>query len=230
MSPEELKIKVGIELASRVKDGDVLGVGSGTTVSAAVREIGKLVKSKDISVSAVPTSLQIAQLCEEVGITVLSIDSSQELAWGFDGADGVDARLRLIKGKGGALLKEKIIAAKCKELYIIVDQSKIFENLADACAVPVEVVPASWKTVTQALTALGAVSVSQRMIKMFDKDFVYFTENGNIIYDAKFNEISDDLEKEINLIPGVIDNGIFTRFATEVLVASGEGISIMKPE
>ena len=228
MDQQKLKEKVGQELASRINDGDVLGIGSGTTVEATVRAIGERVKNEGLSVSGLPTSLQIAQLCNELGINTLPIDDSRTLAWGFDGADGVDADLRLIKGKGGALFKEKLIAAKCKELYIVVDESKIFDNLADACAVPVEVVSAAWKTAKDALLALGATSVEQRSVKMFDKDFLYFTENGNIIYDAKFDSISDDLEKEINLIPGVIDNGIFTNFTTEVLVASSDGIKSLK--
>ncbi|MCB0317186.1 MAG: ribose-5-phosphate isomerase RpiA [Bdellovibrionales bacterium] len=228
MNQQTLKELVGENLAARVKDGDILGVGSGTTVTAAVKAIGKKVKNEGILISAVPTSFQIAELCQECGIHVLPLEDSRYLSWGFDGADGVDSDLRLIKGKGGALVKEKIIAARCKELIIIVDESKIFSNLADACAVPVELLPAAWKTVTDALKSLGALDVERRQIKMFDKDFFYYTENGNIIFDAKFDNISNELEREINLIPGVVDNGIFTKFATEILVSSEKGIKVLK--
>ena len=146
----ELKKIVANHLAKKVSDGQVIGVGTGSTVNAALVAIGERVTNEGLNLSVVPTSFQSAWRCEELGIRVLDPLYSGKLAWGFDGADEVDQNLRLIKGGGAALLQEKILAAKCEEYIIIIDETKVVSCLGEAFAVPVEVVPQASSVVKDA--------------------------------------------------------------------------------
>ena len=136
-----MKEKVAQEIARRVKDGDVIGVGTGTTVDAALTEIGKRVQQEGLRLTVVPTSLQSAWRCQELGLTVLYQAFNGHLSWGFDGADQVTKERWAIKGKGGAMLQEKILAKRCKKFIIIVDDTKVVSQLGAGCPVPVEVIP-----------------------------------------------------------------------------------------
>lgn len=134
----------------------MLGVGTGTTVDAALTKIAERVRSEGLTVSVVPTSYETAWRCAEIGLTVVSPETVGVLSWGFDGADAVDPARRLIKGKGGALLKEKVLAKKCTRFVVIVDESKLVKDLAQACPIPVEVLPEALLLVQGNLRALGA--------------------------------------------------------------------------
>lgn len=212
-----MKELVAAELAKRVKDGDKIGVGTGSTVDAALTKIGERIKRENLNVQVVPTSLQSAWHCHEIGLTVLYPAYNGKLSWGFDGADAVDSNLWLIKGKGGAMLQEKILAARCEKFIIIVDESKIFDKLENACAIPVEVVPEAISVATAGLQKLGAAEVVLRPAG--GKHGPVITEAGNIILDAKFSTISESLEKDIKSLVGVVESGLFIGFADEVLVA-----------
>ncbi|MDC0358831.1 ribose-5-phosphate isomerase RpiA [Oligoflexia bacterium] len=219
---ETLKQLVGRELAQRVVDGDTVGVGTGSTVNAALEAIGKRISAEGLTVHAVPTSYQSAWLCQELGLTVLYPGFCSELPWGFDGADEVDERQRLIKGGGGALLQEKILAARCKKYVIVVDESKLVPKLGEKFPVPIEVIPeASW-IVENELKNFGATEVLVREAR--SKAGPVITESGNIIVDALFSEVPDSLEKDLNGIVGIVENGLFINYATEVLVAGEDGI------
>lgn len=216
-----MKELVAKELAGRVRDGEVIGVGTGSTVALAIEEIGKRVKQEGLKVMAVPTSLQSAWLCEEKGVRALHPGYQGELAWGFDGADAVDENFWLIKGKGGALLQEKILAARCKKFLIIVDDSKQVATLA-GIPIPVEVIPEASYIAEKELKALGARSITLRPAT--GKHGPIITEKGNIIYDAAFDKVNVDLEARIKEIVGVVESGLFIDYADEVLVASSKGI------
>ena len=220
---DALKIEVGQAIAARVKNGETIGVGTGSTVDAALKAIAARVQKDKLNVRVVPTSLQSSWRCEEIGLTVMYSGYCGELAWGFDGADEVDDRLRLIKGKGGAMLQEKILAARCKEFIVIVDASKVVKKLGHSCAIPLEVIPTSLSIVQRELTKLGAGKFEVR--QAVKKHGPVITEAGNIIVDVNFSEISDHLESQLKGIIGVVESGLFTRYASEVWIAGGEGNS-----
>lgn len=214
------------EISRRVKDGETLGVGTGTTVDAALTKIGARVKAEGIRISVVPTSIQSAWRCEEIGLQVLSPLSREELSWGFDGADAVDARCRLIKGKGGAMLQEKVLAAKCRHYVIIADEGKFTENIGALCPVPVEVIPEAAGLAERALRDAGASEV--RVRQAVAKHGPVITEAGNIILDCRFPSVSDSLEGDLKKIMGVVETGLFLSYAHEVLIAGASGIRTLK--
>lgn len=218
-----MKELVALELAKRVKDGETIGVGTGSTVDLALMEIGKRVKAEGLRLKVVPTSLQSAWQCEALGLDVLYPGFRGHLAWGFDGADEVDDRLMLIKGKGAAMLQEKILAARCKKFIVIVDESKIVKQLGAHCPVPVEVVPTAYRVAERGLLELGASSVTIRNCSG-GKHGPVITEGGNIVLDVLFPRIERTLEGEIKKIIGVVENGIFTDLASEVLIAGASGV------
>jgi len=218
-----MKEKVAQEIARRVKDGDVLGVGTGTTVDAALTAIGARVKQEGLKVTVVPTSLQSAWRCQELGFTVMYPAYHGRLSWGFDGADQVTKERWAIKGKGGALLQEKILAKRCDTFVIIVDDSKVVTKLGVGCPVPVEVIPEGRILAEEGLKALGAGDLAIRTGT--GKHGPVITEGGNIIIDATFSTISENLEEQIKKIVGVVDSGLFIGYAAEVIVASANGIS-----
>lgn len=223
-----MKEELGKEIAKRVKDGDVIGIGTGSTADCAIKSIGERIKNEGISVKGLTTSLASALLCAEYNIDVLdplSFDSS--LDWGFDGADEVDPKGRLIKGRGGAMLMEKIVASRCKKYIIIVDESKIVKKLGDKCAIPVEIIPQSIHPVKNALRKLGAKEVILRFSTQ-GKYGPVISDAGNIILDVKFSEIPDSLEDKIKQIPGVVDSGLFLKYANEVLIYKKTEIEVMK--
>jgi ribose 5-phosphate isomerase A len=213
---EQAEIK---EIAGRaavdalVKSGMKLGLGTGSTAITAVRYIGALLEKRKLSgILAVSTSFQTSIECEKLGIPLFSLNSREingKLDLAIDGADEVDSKNRLIKGGGGALLAEKIAAYASASYAIVVDESKIVENLGVKFPVPVEVVGEARVSVTMALEKLGAeVNLRQALRKAGP----VVTDHGNLLLDICFTEAPDPvlLEREINRIPGVVENGFFT--------------------
>ena len=217
-----MKEIVAREIAKRVKDGDVIGVGTGTTVDAALAEIGKRVKTEGLRITVVPTSYQSAWRCQELGFIVMYPGYRGHLSWGFDGADQVNKAKWAIKGKGGAMLQEKILAKRCKKFVLIVDETKVVQELGKGCPVPVEVVPEALVLVEEGLKALGSTEVSIRTGT--GKHGPTITERGNIILDAVFPSITERLEGDIKSIIGVVDSGLFIGYASEVVVAGSNGV------
>lgn len=217
-----MKELVAQEIAKRVKSGDVIGVGTGTTVDAALEAIGKRVKLEGLIVSVVPTSLQSAWRCQELGLTVLNTGYNGYLSWGFDGADQVTKERWAIKGKGAALLQEKILAKKCKKFIVIVDQSKLVENLGVGCPIPVEVIPEGLILAKAGLSELGAKDLTVRTGS--GKHGPVITERGNVIIDATFNKITANLEAQIKSVTGVVESGLFVGYISEVLVGDDRGV------
>ena len=222
------KLHLAKELSSRILDGQFIGVGTGTTVEAVLGAIKERIDKEGFTIRFVPTSYQSAWRLEELGLPVFSPSVSEKLDWAFDGADEVDPELRLLKGRGAALLHEKLIASRTDNLYIVVDESKLVSRLGEKMAVPVEVIPESRFSVKSALSELGASEVELRLCTSLERTMTLFTQEGNLILDARFNEIPADLEARINAIPGVVENGIFSSHATEVLVGKDDGIQLLK--
>ena len=214
MDKNEIKETLGREAVDAlVKSGMKLGLGTGSTAIFAVRRLAFLLSSgklKDIMV--VPTSFQTSIECEELGIPLFSLNSRTidgRLDLTIDGADEVDGQNRLVKGGGGALLPEKIVAYSSLSYAIVVDDSKIVESLGRIFPVPVEIVPLSRMPVTHALQKLGA-EVTLRAAQR--KAGPVITDQGNLLLDIRFKEAVDPavMEAKINNIPGVVENGFFT--------------------
>jgi ribose 5-phosphate isomerase A len=213
---KEGKQKVADKIAEKVKDGDVLGVGSGSTVYMALLAIAKKIKEENLQILALPTSIEIGLVCSKLGIPLTSIYENRP-DWLFDGADEVDPKHNLIKGRGGAMFKEKLLISCSPVNYIIVDDSKLVNKLGTNFPVPIEVFPAALLHVEEELGKLGIESLILRLAK--GKDGPVITENGNVIFDARFAEITDDLELKIKAITGVIESGLFINYNVEILVA-----------
>ncbi|MCB0310725.1 MAG: ribose 5-phosphate isomerase A [Bdellovibrionales bacterium] len=222
-----MKERVAEIIAARVRDGDLIGIGTGSTVDLAIEMIGDRIKKEGLNVSAVTTSHQSAWKSSASGIKVLHAGTVQQITWGFDGIDAVDRRCRAIKGKGAAMLQEKILAVNCLEYLLIGDSSKLCDNIAKACTVPVEVVPEARWYVEKELRQLDAVSVALREAKM--KHGPVITEAGNIILDVKFENIADELEIEISAVVGVVESGLFLDYASQVLIAGEKEVTTFKP-
>jgi ribose 5-phosphate isomerase A len=217
-----MKEIVAKEIAKRVKDGDVIGVGTGTTVDAALTEIGKRVKAEGLRITVVPTSYQSAWRCQDLGFIVMYPGYRGHLSWGFDGADQVSKNRWAIKGKGGAMLQEKILAKRCTKFVLIVDETKVVETLGQGCPIPVEVVPEAVILAEEGLKSLGATEVVIRVGT--GKHGPVITERGNIILDATFSSVTERLEADIKSIIGVVDSGLFINYATEVMVAKADSV------
>ena len=214
MDQKTIKEMVGREAVDAlVKSGMKLGLGTGSTAIPAVRHIGALLaEGKLKNILAVPTSFQTSIECEKWGIPLFSLNSKEiggKLDLTIDGADEVDPENRLVKGGGGALLLEKIVAYASASYAIVVDESKIVKNLGLAFPVPVEVIPEARVPVSAALEKLGVEPALREAVR---KAGPVITDHGNLILDICFAKAIDPaaLELEINRIPGVVENGFFT--------------------
>ncbi|MCK4246908.1 MAG: ribose 5-phosphate isomerase A [Methanomicrobia archaeon] len=213
-----LKKLVGKYAADLVKDGDVIGLGTGSTTLEFINSLGERIKKEEIEVYGVPTSFQSKILGIENNITIVSIDQyPPEKA--FDGADEVDPHNFLIKGRGAAILQEKIIDYASKEFYVLIDESKLVKNLGEKAKIPIEVLPHAWKIVSEKLKDLNP-----ELRMAVHKDGPVITDNGNFIIDLTFLvDNPEEKEKELNNIPGVVENGIFTQKCV-VLLGTKEGV------
>ncbi len=202
----EQKQKIANKICKRVKNGEVIGFGSGSTSFLATQAIAKRIKEENISITAIPTSHEINMLCASLGIPTASLNQAKP-DWCFDGADEVDSHGWLIKGRGAAMFKEKLVMKSCKERYILVDDSKFVDNLCDKFPIPIECHPESLCYVKNELLEMGAESCILRLAK--GKDGPIITENGNFILDAVFRNIDETFEQKLKNIVGVLDTGLF---------------------
>jgi len=215
-----MKKLVATEAVDRyVKDGMCVGLGTGSTAKFMIERIGELVKDGyDLTCTA--TSLQSEQLAKSLGIKVLDIDEIGTLDVTIDGADEVDPNMQLIKGLGGALLREKIVAAATEKEIIIVDESKLVEKLGTKAPLPVEVLRFGHEHTKYALEQQGCKAT----MRMKDGE-PFITDGGNYIYDCRFEAIEKPffLETRIDVIPGVVENGLFLNTAYDVLISKTDG-------
>jgi ribose 5-phosphate isomerase A len=211
------KQKVAQQIAGMVKDGDVLGVGSGSTVYMALLAIAERIRTEKLNVLAIPTSLEISMFCSKLGIPLTSLFENKP-DWLFDGADEVDPNNSLIKGRGGAMFKEKLLISSSPVNYIIVDDSKIVDKIGTNFPIPIEVFPQALLHVEAELKKLGANSIVIRPAK--GKDGPIISENNNLVLDCRFDEVPNSLERDIKAITGVIESGLFIGYDLKILVAS----------
>src|ERR1700743_371233 len=211
---KEAKQKVADKIAEKVKDGDVIGVGSGSTSYLALVGIAKKIKDEKLNVKANPTSIELTMMCANLGVPTTTLFEHRP-DWYFDGADEVDPNRSLIKGRGGAMFKEKLIMSASPVTYIIVDESKFVDQLGSKFPVPVEVFPQALLHVESELKKLGATNLILRPAK--GKDGPIITESGNLVLDAHFDGIDKQMEKKIKSITGVIESGLFIGYNVVVL-------------
>jgi ribose 5-phosphate isomerase A len=208
------KEAVAARLAATVRDGQVIGVGSGSTSFLALLAIAQKVREKNFTCRFIPSSREIHMTCLALGLqTATLLDARPD--WYFDGADEVDRDGNLIKGRGGAMTREKMVMVASPKTFILVDKSKFVEHLGRKFAVPVEIYQESANYVEEALLRLGASETQVRPAK--GKDGAIVTESGHFILDAKFDTVGESLEKDIKSITGVIESGLFWGYGPEIL-------------
>ncbi|WP_028596218.1 ribose-5-phosphate isomerase RpiA [Paenibacillus assamensis] len=196
-----------------IQDGMVVGLGTGSTAYWAIQKLGLKVQ-EGLRIKAIATSIQSEELARELGVSLVSFSEMNEIDITIDGADEVDQELNLIKGGGGALLREKIVAAASKQLIVIVDESKLVKRLG-AFPLPVEIVPFGHEVTIKKLYDLGC----EPRLRQINNE-TYITDNSNYIVDCHFGHIEDpqQLHNKLNLIPGVVDNGLFVNMTSRVVV------------
>ncbi len=195
---------VGEKAAEFVKDGMIVGLGTGSTVFYTIQKLGQLVK-EGLTIKGIPTSFQTEELAKELGIPLTSFSEIESIDIAIDGADEVNPELELIKGGGGALLREKIIAKAAKTFIVVADTSKRVEKLG-AFRLPVEVIPFGFEMTERHIIAIGLVPEIR-----LNGAIPFITDNGNYIFDCHFPEHvqPEILEQKLNMIPGVVENGLF---------------------
>jgi ribose 5-phosphate isomerase A len=215
------------ELAARkaveyIGDGMVVGLGTGSTAEFAIRALGERIKAEDLEIQCVPTSEASAALGEQVGLDIQSFEDNPVIDLTIDGADEVDPDLNLIKGLGGALLREKIVAAASTREIIIIDPGKLVDRLGTRAPLPVEVIPFAW-----GLAQMRLMDIAQRAeLRRANDGELYVTDNGNLILDCHFPDGIDDavtLDRRIDEIPGVVENGLFVDLTDIVVVGLDDG-------
>ena len=227
MDREELKKLAAEKAVEEVEDGMIVGLGTGSTMKYTLKKLGELVRN-GLKIQGIATSINTKRIAQEEGIPLTTIDKHPEIDITIDGADEVDSSLNLIKGGGGALTREKIIAYNSKKVVIIIDDSKIVKALGIDFPLPVEVIKFGWTSTKKALESFGCGVALREIIQ--GEPFI--TDNGNYILDCEFKYIlePEQLEKDINNIPGVVENGLFINLTHQVIVGGKQGIITLDKE
>ncbi len=220
MDQDALKKMAAAAAADLVQDGQIVGLGTGSTFKYVIAKLADRVKG-GLRIKGVPTSLETARLAKEAGIPLLAEDAVWSIDLALDGADQVDPQLNLIKGGGGALLKEKIVASAAAKLVIAIDESKRVPVLGGSFPLPVEVVRFGWATVAKRLEQFGC-----RVAPRLKDGKMFVTESDHYILDLSFPKIEEPgrLETELEVLPGVVCTGLFVRRTDMVLVATPRGM------
>jgi len=219
---ERAKRNAALEAVKHVQDGFKVGLGSGSTAAYAIKEIGRMIRRRGIRVLGVPTSHQAYLLAIEWGIPTTTLDQHPELDLTIDGADQIDRDLNLIKGMGGALAREKIVASASKRVIIVADETKIVERLGDDHPVPVEVLPFA---LSHVISKIRSFNGKPRLRESKGKVGPVVTDNGNFILDVDFGAIENpkELDIRLKLISGVVETGLFVGLANTVYVGKLDG-------
>jgi ribose 5-phosphate isomerase A len=219
VSTDAQKLLAANWAANQVQDGMVVGLGSGSTAKLAIRALGERVR-QGLKMVGVGTSISMDNYAMSFHMEVWPLEACRKVDIAIDGADEVDPRLNLIKGLGGALLREKLVGLAAGELTVIVDEGKLVPALGSHSPVPVEIVPYGWRWTKSRIEALGCRSV----IRM-DKNDYYSTDNGHYVLDCQFGTIADapTLAQQLKAITGVVEHGLFLGIASRVVVGKADG-------
>ena len=216
---KQAKKRAALEAVKHVKDDYTIGLGSGSTAAYAIKEIGKITRQKNWQILGVPTSYQAMQLATQCGIKITTLQEQPQLNLTIDGADQIDKELNLIKGMGGALTREKIVASASKLVIIVADETKLVKKLGMNHPVPVEVLPFATSTIKLKIRKMKG---KPRLRKTSGKVGPLVTDNGNFILDADFGPIDapSELNFQLKSIPGVVETGIFAGIADIVYLGT----------
>lgn len=208
---EEAKRRAAVEAVKNIRDGFIIGLGSGSTVAYAVEEIGRRIKEEGLRVLGVPSSYQSLLLAARFGIPTTTLYEHSVIDLTIDGADQIDQNLNLIKGMGGALTREKVIAAASRRLIIVADERKLTDKLGKGQFLPIEVLPFAEPLVAAKIEEIGG----KPFLRESKKNTPFITDNGNFILDVDFGTIDDplSLERRLKMIPGVVETGLFIGMA-----------------
>jgi ribose 5-phosphate isomerase A len=227
LSPiDKAKFVAAKQATQYVQDGMKVGLGTGSTAAWLVKCLGEMVEKEGLKIKGVPTSTRTAELARDVGIEVISLDEAKWLDLTIDGTDEYDGNLNLIKGGGGALLQEKIVATASDQMIVISDASKQVETLGNF-PLPIEVIPFGWQTTKTLVeeTLIGMDVLGRQVTLRMNGDAPYYTDEGNHILDLHLNRIGNarQFSLVINQIPGVVENGLFIDICDIVVVGYGDG-------
>jgi ribose 5-phosphate isomerase A len=223
----QLKMAAAESAAARVMDGMIVGLGSGSTAAFAVDALGRRVR-QGLRIVGIPTSESTAAQARALGIPLSNLEEQPHIDLTIDGADEVEQHnLNLIKGAGGALLREKIVASASKRLVIVIHESKLVSRLGHDYPMPAEVVPFGWKTTARRLAKLGAKPI----LRKNPDGEAFRSDGGNFILDCAFGEIAgvEELARHLDHVVGLVEHGLFIGLTSEVHVAGAGGVRILKP-
>merc|ERR1712157_82372 len=223
-----------------VKSGMIVGLGTGSTAYYAVERVGEKLKSGELKdILAIPTSVRTKEQAESLGIPLVTLDTHSKLDVAIDGADEVDPDLNLVKGGGGALLREKMVEVCADKFIVIVDESKLCDGLGPGFPVPVEITPFCHEHTMRTVANLPSCAGCDPVLRMGssssnlnDGDDIAITDNGNYIVDLHFTEPIKDapnMANQIKNVCGVVDHGLFCGMTTAVIIAGTDGISVKEP-
>ena len=228
MASEELKKQAGEFAVNFIQSGMIVGLGEGSTAIWAIRKIAQELQNGTLqNILGIPCSKNVERIAQVLGIPLTTLDTHPVIDLTIDGADEVDPQFNLIKGGGGALLREKIVAQATRREVIVVDENKLSKLLGTVWAVPIEVLPFGWPSQRRFLESLGgAVSVRQR------DDADYLTDQGNLILDTRVGPIADPIKLAAQLSEraGIVEHGLFIGLTRDLIVASVEGVKHLRIE
>lgn len=228
MASEELKKQAGEFAVNFIQSGMIVGLGEGSTAIWAIRKIAQELQNGTLqNILGIPCSKNVERIAQALGIPLTTLDAHPVIDLTIDGADEVDPQFNLIKGGGGALLREKIVAQATRREVIVVDENKLSKLLGTVWAVPIEVLPFGWPSQRRFLESLGgAVSVRQR------DNADYLTDQGNLILDTRFGPIADPtkLAAQLSERAGIVEHGLFIGLTRDLIVASVEGVKHLRIE
>ena len=221
---EEAKRRAALKAVEHVKDGYVVGLGSGSTAAYAIEEIGRKLRAGELTdILGVPTSHQAAMVAVEAGVPLTTLYEHPDVDVAIDGADQIDPKLNLIKGLGAALTREKVVAESARLFIVVADERKLVQRLGGECPVPLEVLPFA---VPKVLRELRKTALKAEVRRGAGKVGPVVTDNGNFIVDAYFDRIEDpkELHKQLKAITGVLETGIFPGIAKIAYVGTRKAI------
>ena len=220
---EDAKRKAVFKAIQNIRSGWIIGLGSGSTTAYAVAEIARLVKVMRFELSVVPTSHQIENLAIAHGLRIRTLNEVHSVDYAIDGADQVEVdSLNVVKGGGGAMLREKIVDSAASKLVIVVDERKLTQHLGDGQSIPLEVLPFAYKSVQVKITNMGGRA---RLRESTEKAGPVVTDNGNFILDADFGRIDRpvQLDRRLKMLPGLLETGLFLKMTDYVYVGRKDG-------
>jgi len=225
MNQEQMKQTAAEKAVEHIQNNTIIGLGTGSTIQYALEKISERIQKENLSIQGIPTSNTTKKTAQHLNIPLTTLEEHPTIDLTIDGADEVDSNLNLIKGAGGALTREKIIAYHSKTLIIIVDDSKVVKSLGMNNPIPVEILQFSYTATQHCLEELGCTTTLRTIVNE-----PYITDNGNYIIDCEFPRIPEPeaLEMQINMIPGVVENGLFINMADMVIIGGKQGIHTLE--